>query len=120
MLRWCDLFTAGQQVSLVGFINLGSAAKAAVGVHELLALNLGRFADYATSLCSWKNTTEKLNHTFGRQALPIMWDFAEVSFLGDMAGNLDWIIPVVAHESPPLERPGHTHCPAPTSLPFPP
>ena len=35
---------------------------------ELLALNVSRAADYSTSLCSWKNTSEKLNHTFGTQA----------------------------------------------------
>ena len=37
-----------------------------------------------------------------------MWDFAEVSFLGDMAGNLDWIVRVAAHESDALARNGQT------------
>jgi hypothetical protein len=64
----------------------------------LLALNLGRCADYATSLCSWKNTTEKLNHTFGRQALPILWDFTEVNLISDMAGNESWIVRIAERE----------------------
>ena len=120
MLEWGDLFTARQKTSL----SMLASETRAIGneyppIAALLALNLGRYADYATSLCSWKNTTEKLNHTYGRQALPIMWDFAEVSFLGDMAGNLDWIIRVVSHESTALARVGQTQCADATVSPLP-
>jgi putative DNA methylase len=43
-----------------------------------LAIAVSRQTDYTSSLCSWHLTGEKLNHTFGRQALPMVWDFTEV------------------------------------------
>ncbi|MDA2925843.1 hypothetical protein MYX78_01190 [Acidobacteria bacterium AH-259-G07] len=35
----------------------------------------------------WNATAEKMQHTFGGQALPIVWDFAEVGPLADCPGN---------------------------------
>jgi adenine-specific DNA methylase len=114
MLQWGDLFTARQKLGLTTLARIGQAdpdRKQTVhssAVRQLLALNLGRCADYATSLCSWKNTTEKLNHTFGRQALPIMWDFTEVNLISDMAGNESWIVRIAEREGRVLVRCGQT------------
>lgn len=106
MMQWGDLFTSRQKQALLSLAR-GTRAVVSTGARELAALNLGRAADYASSLCSWKNTTEKLNHTFGRQALPIMWDFTEVNLAGDMAGNFSWIERVSAREGAAL-LPGAT------------
>ena len=103
MMKWRDLFTNRQ---LLALSTLMPSTSAPVEIRELMALNLGRCADYATSLCSWKNTSEKLNHTFGRQALPIMWDFAEVNLAGDMAGNESWIVRIAEREGAALTVPG--------------
>ena len=54
-----------------------------------LAIAVDRQADYSTSLCSWHLTGEKLNHTYGRQALGIIWDFAEVCPFADGSGNFE-------------------------------
>jgi putative DNA methylase len=105
MMRWGDLFTARQKDALLSFQKLGSEHKS-LQTKELLALNLGRCADYASSLCSWKTTTEKLNHTFGRQALPIIWDFTEVNLTSDMAGNESWLVRIAEREGACLTHKG--------------
>jgi adenine-specific DNA methylase len=98
MVQWGDLFSARQKLVLLTFMKLGSQSNVERGTRELLALNLSRSADYTSSLCSWKNTSEKLNHTFGRQALPILWDFTEVNLTGDMAGNESWLVRIADRE----------------------
>ncbi len=43
--------------------------------------------DTNTTLCSWQNIPPRLRATFGRQALPMVWDFAESNSFGDVAGD---------------------------------
>ena len=38
---------------------------------------LDKIADYFSSLCLWRTARTCVAHTFGRQALPIVWDFGE-------------------------------------------
>jgi hypothetical protein len=107
MDRWGDLFTARQKAALLTICRLVKAAPTVQPVvRDLLALNVSRAADYSTSLCSWKNTSEKLNHTFGRQARPMMWDFAEVNLSGDTAANIGWIARVAEREGQAVANPG--------------
>jgi len=54
-----------------------------------MAIVLDRCADYWSSLCSWHLTGEKVNHTYGRQALPMIWDYCEVFPFSDSSGNYD-------------------------------
>jgi adenine-specific DNA methylase len=79
MLEWGDLFAARQKVALRTWIPLliqetGGSSPAAGG----FALALSRMAMCGMSLTNWNAFAEKMQHTFGRQALPIVWDFAEV------------------------------------------
>ena len=66
-----------------------------------LALVNDRLADYSSAVCSWHNSGEKLRNTFGRFALPIVWDYTEVNPLSDTSGNflgaLDWVSKVCEH-----------------------
>ena len=39
------------------------------------------------SCTRWNAVAEKMQHTFGRQALPIVWDFAEVAITAKAPGN---------------------------------
>ena len=68
----------------------------AVGTY--LAVLVNRQADYNSSLARWHNTGEKIAGTFGRQALPMVWDFAELGPLGGASGSpegaLEWIVGV--------------------------
>ena len=88
MLRWGDLFTARQQVALVELGRLTRSVRIDnVTIQNLLATAADRSADYWSALCSWHLTGEKVNHTYGRQALPMIWDYTEVNPWCDSSGN---------------------------------
>lgn len=66
----------------------GSGATAyaqAVGVY--LGLAADRMTDSHSSLVTWTSQRETLRNTFGRQALPMVWDFAEANPFSDSTGN---------------------------------
>lgn len=90
MLEWGDLFTARQKVALATLCRKAATKEKAAG--EALALVVGRCADYASSIVSWAHSGEFVRSTFGRQALPIVWDFAEAVPWSDSSGNLDGAI----------------------------
>lgn len=57
------------------------------GVETLLALTLSRVADYCSAQSRWDSTQERNVNSFGRQALPMVWDFAELVPLQDSVGS---------------------------------
>ena len=85
MLQWGDLFTARQKAALV---ELGGQLRLAPSsVHKVGSAALSRLADKNASLAVWNRIGEKIEHVFGRQALPIVWDFAEVPIFSRSTGN---------------------------------
>ena len=46
-----------------------------------LACALSRLTDYSCSLATWNPTNENIGHLFQRQAIPMVWDFAEANLL---------------------------------------
>ncbi len=52
-------------------------------VVTFLALAVDRCADFNNSLCRWKASGEQLMQLFGRQAIPMVWDFAESNIMGE-------------------------------------
>ena len=92
MRQWGDLFTARQKAALVALGKLSNSRSDAV--HALLAMAVGRCADYSSAGVVWAQDGEFVAHTFGRQALPIVWDFAEPvqfrSASGSFEGAIDW------------------------------
>ena len=86
MLQWRDLFSARQKTALVALSGLaghGGSSQA----NQLLACAFSRVAMSDMSCTRWNPTAEKMQHTFGRQAVPIVWDFAEVVITADAPGN---------------------------------
>ncbi len=84
MLKWGDLFTARQKAALTELTRL------VVREYDnapLLACALNRVTMSDMSCTRWNAVAEKMQHTFGRQALPIVWDFAEVVVIADAPGN---------------------------------
>lgn len=55
-------------------------------VTTFLALALDRCGDFNNSLCRWSPTNEKVMNLFGRQAIPMVWDFAEANICGKSVG----------------------------------
>ena len=64
-----------------------------------LGIGVTRLADRGSSLCGWDSGYVKIRNTFGRQALPMVWDFAEGNPFSGSTGNwvstLNWICKVV-------------------------
>lgn len=79
---------------------LGAQAYAdAVSVY--LGFCVSKSADYWSNLCTWRSDPKNLGvgHVFARQAIPMVWDFAEANPFSKSSGNfltsLDWIVRVV-------------------------
>ena len=114
MTKWGDLFTPRQLVALTTFSDLvaeamervkrdaaaadlpnderplrdrgtGTTAYAeAVGVY--LGFALSKQADLGNSLCRWEPVAQCPRQLFGRQAIPMVWDYAEGNPLGNSSG----------------------------------
>lgn len=76
-----------------------SCAAYADALAVYLALAVSRLTDSSSSLASWTPQRDTIRSTFGRHALPMVWDFAEVNILSDSAGNfgsmINWIQKVI-------------------------
>ncbi len=116
LITWADLFTSRQLVALTTLSDLvqdarqrvqcdalvaglrddgkrlaagGSGANAyadALGVY--LAISVDKAADYWSTICSWHSSKELIRNTFGRQAIPMTWDFVETNIFSDSSGNV--------------------------------
>ncbi len=97
MLKWGDLFAPRQLLALTTFTQLVREVGRKISsqkdkdlseaIQTCLALAVDRLADKNASLTVWNTVGEKIEHVFGRQALPIAWDFPEVGIFSDSTGN---------------------------------
>jgi putative DNA methylase len=93
MIEWADIFSARQNLTIstlgktIQNIHITELDKTPVLVS--LALTVDKIAQYNSSLCRWKSTGENVVDTFGRQALGMVWDFAEANPFGNASG--DWL-----------------------------
>ena len=116
MVKWGDLFTSRQLVALTTFSDLvgettervrhdaavaglpdadrplrdgGTGATAyAEAVSLYLAFAQSKAADRNTSLCVWEQGMDRLRGTFSRQALPMVWDYAETNPFSGAGGDI--------------------------------
>ncbi|MBI3978252.1 MAG: DUF1156 domain-containing protein, partial [Chloroflexi bacterium] len=103
------LFTPRQLVTLTSFVSLVVAAYDemlnagvdkgyAKAVATYLGLAVDRLADRSSTLCRWDPSSkmEAITNTFARQALPMVWDYAEGVPFSDASGGftscLSWIL----------------------------
>jgi len=105
LTTFADLFTSRQLVALTTFSELVGEARALVLEHArqaglpddgvsvaqggscttayadaiatYLAFAVDRMADYGSTLASWRPKDNAMRSTLGKQALPLVWDFAE-------------------------------------------
>lgn len=56
-------------------------------VTTFIALAVDRCADFNNSLCRWSSSNQKVMNLFGKQAIPMVWDFAEANILGESVGG---------------------------------
>ena len=116
MSMWGDLFTPRQLVALTTFSGLVSEATergrndaAAAGLPDddrplrdggtgatahahavavYLAFAVSKAADRNTALCVWEQKMDRLRGTFGRQALPMVWDYVETNPFSGAGGDI--------------------------------
>ena len=95
-----DALKAKLQPGSSGLANGATGARAyaqAVGVY--LGMVTDKAADYWSAICSWHSSREIIRNTFGRQAIPMMWDFAEGNPFCGSSGNwlshLRWVVEVI-------------------------
>ena len=91
----CDAIDVGRADDSIPLRDGGTGATAyaeAVGVYLTFALN--KLADRGSSICTWFTERDSTRNTFGRQAIPMTWDFAELNTLlsgtGSFLGATAW------------------------------
>jgi putative DNA methylase len=85
-----DSLAAGLSDNGVSLSTVGQGAAAyADAVSVYLAFTVDRLADYWTSLGRWQNANQQLSNLFGRQAIPMMWDFPEANPFSYKGGSFD-------------------------------
>ncbi len=106
--EWGDVFTPRQALALSTFVKLiretgeklcsGDDPDFERAVQTCLALALDRLADFNSSVCVLNSVGGRgVVHTFGRQALPMVWDFMETNPFNEVAAN--WMAGIEAFES---------------------
>ena len=112
---WDDYFTYRQNLTLGTLIQLIQKVELedpglGKAIRTLLSFAIDRGADYWSSLATWAG--DFVRNTFGRQALPFVWDFAEVNPFSDSTGNwlgaIEWISRVIDRESQCLNSVGQS------------
>ena len=73
-----------------------------------LAFAIDRCATRWSSVCVWDTQGEKIGQVFGRQAIPMVWDFVEANPFsnssGNWSGNVEWVAKAIAKL--PANKPG--------------
>jgi adenine-specific DNA methylase len=114
MKTWGSLFNPRQVVAMQTLVECLHEAleemraeftdeeyRKAVGVY--LGLWVSRIAQRSSNVGLWDTTRETLQHPFGRQAIPMTWDYPEANpfseSTGGALGGVEWMKRVLLHES---------------------
>lgn len=110
MTKWRDLFNPRQTLAMIVFLEKIRLAhqqmlddkydeEYARAVTTYLAFMLDRLADKISNLVVYSTTRENIEHVFGRQALQMTWDYAELNpFTNNGWPNIqNWVLRVVEH-----------------------
>jgi putative DNA methylase len=76
-----------QRSSAMGVPQVQAAKRYGDAVAVFLAFALSKLADWSSMFCGFIYGYEKYGHTFGKQTLSMIWDFAELNPLSDAVGN---------------------------------
>ena len=114
MVNYSDLFTARQKPALsrLSQLSMGLDEKSSMSraIKELMAIVVSRCADYNSSFARWATSGEFVGNTFGRQALPPVWDFCETFPLSEESGGypgaLNWVVKVADRLGTCIALPG--------------
>ena len=114
ILKFSDLFQSRQLLSLLTQCDAVRAAFSAMrdegmcqerarAVATYLGVVVDRMVDRGSSMCRWDPNYTKTQSTFGRPALPFVWDFSETNPFGDASGDMaqavEWVARVIEEVS---------------------
>ncbi|WP_027356904.1 DUF1156 domain-containing protein [Desulfofundulus thermocisternus] len=132
MNTWGDLFNPRQKLALLTFadkVRQAHALMLAEGYEEeyarvvvtYLAIIFDRLADKNANLVIYNVVGEKIEHVFGRQALPMVWDYVEVNPFTDVGwpNMQEWVVRIIEHCSQIIPNPATVAQTSTTSLPYP-
>ncbi len=123
---WGDLFNPRQQLALLTFTDAvrhahrqmlarGYPEGFARAVVTYLGLGGDMAAAFSNVLARWENTSEAIKQLFSRQALPMLWDYAETNLFSRSSGSFEtgqgYYCKVIEHLSqfPSLPRAREVH-----------
>lgn len=118
MKTFGNLFTSRQKVALSYLSNsiadvYQQSDPKSQATAEVLALALDKVVDFNASLTRWRASNEDVANVFGRQALPMIWDFVELNPVTspyvDFFRAVSHMKEVVAHTSRVIGHPGQVH-----------
>ena len=84
----------------------GTGAKAyAEACAVYLSFTISKLAAHHSSISTWDSGRQTIRNTFGRQAIPITWDFAEANPFSNSSGNwlgggVEWVVKCLAEFIP--------------------
>lgn len=83
-----DAITSGVKDDGVPLRDGGEGAESyADAITTFLSFTLNRCADFNNSMCGWIPSNQKVMHLFGRQGIPMAWDYAEANILEECVGG---------------------------------
>jgi adenine-specific DNA methylase len=97
---WGDLFNIRQKLSLITFaekvrsthkeiLGKGYEEEFSKAVISYLALAADMTSAFTNTLARWENTSEIIKQLYARQALPMLWDYAEANPFSGSSGSFE-------------------------------
>ncbi len=123
LIKWKDLFNERQLLALAYFLKEIKSSSASIHqwlkkanpnstidndnlskiIITYLTIILGRLADKCSNLVFYNAYGEKIEHVFGRTALPMAWDYVELNVFsganGDWSKQTEWVIRYLQNNS---------------------
>jgi putative DNA methylase len=100
---WASLFSPRQLLALTTLSRLvfklsqsSTSEEALLPISLLLAFAIDKQADLGNALCAWEPIAQCPRHLFGRQAIGMVWDFAEGMPLGESSGAFEVFVDGIA------------------------
>ena len=100
MNTWGDLFNVRQKLTLITFVAKVKEVYQKIVAERLdegyakavvsyLALGVDMTAAFGNTLARWENSSEAIKQLYSRQALPMLWDYAEVNPFSGSSGSFE-------------------------------
>lgn len=134
MTTWGDLFNPRQKLAMITFADKvrqayeqmlaeGYEEEYAKAIATYLALGVDMIAAFTNSLARWENTSEAIKQLYSRQALPMIWDYAEANPFSGSSGSfstgMEYYLKVLKHCSQTCSVHAAVNQSSATFLPYP-